>query len=126
MTPIEKEHYIECIQRAKILSNASELYLKAAQVIEAGASEDERYRHIRSAKDLIEDAFPEVFEVHHPAPKYIIKEERDFKIIKMLGVTAIILGVCYSFVAFGPTGDLTKTWTADDVAKSTAYPKQRN
>ena len=126
MTPIEKEHYIECIQRAKILSNASELYLKAAQVIEAGASEDERYRHIKSAKDLIEDAFPEVFEVRHPAPKYVIKEERDYKVLKMLGLAALILGVCYSFVVFGPTGDLSKTWTADDVAKSTAYPKQRN
>ena len=126
MTPIEKERYIECIQRAKILSNASELYLKAAQVIEAGASEDERYRHIKSAKDLIEDAFPEVFEVRHPAPKYVIKEERDSKVLKMLGLAALILGVCYSFVVFGPTGDLSKTWTADDVAKSTAYPKQRN
>ena len=117
MTPIEKERYIECIQRAKILSNASELYLKAAQVIEAGASEDERYRHIKSAKDLIEDAFPEVFEVRHPAPKYVIKEERDYKVLKMLGLAALILGVCYSFVVFGPTGDLSKTWTADDVAK---------
>ena len=126
MTPIEKERYIECIQRAKILSNASELYLKAAQVIEAGASEDERYRHIKSAKDLIEDAFPEVFEVRHPAPKYVIKEERDYKVLKMLGLAALILGVYYSFVVFGPTGDLSKTWTADDVAKSTAYPKQRN
>ncbi len=126
MTPIEKERYTECIQRAKILSNASELYLKAAQVIEAGASEDERYRHIKSAKDLIEDAFPEVFEVRHPAPKYVIKEERDYKVLKMLGLAAMILGVCYSFVVFGPTGDLSKTWTADDVAKSTAYPKQRN
>ncbi|WP_438979505.1 hypothetical protein [Polynucleobacter sp.] len=126
MTPIEKERYTECIQRAKILSNASELYLKAAQVIEAGASEDERYRHIKSAKDLIEDAFPEVFEVRHPAPKYVIKEERDYKVLKMLGLAALILGVCYSFVVFGPTGDLSKTWTADDVAKSTAYPKQRN
>ena len=126
MTPIEKERYIECVQRAKILSNASELYLKAAQVIEAGASEDERYRHIKSAKDLIEDAFPEVFDVRHPAPKYVIKEERDYKVLKMLGLAALILGVCYSFVVFGPTGDLSKTWTADDVAKSTAYPKQRN
>ena len=126
MTPIEKERYIECIQRAKTLSNASELYLKAAQVIEAGVSEDERYRHIKSAKDLIEDAFPEVFEVRHPAPKYVIKEERDYKVLKMLGLAALILGVCYSFVVFGPTGDLSKTWTADDVAKSTAYPKQRN
>ena len=126
MTPIEKERYTECIQRSKILSNASELYLKAAQAIEAGASEDERYRQIKSAKELIEDAFPEVFEVHHPAPKYIVKEERDFKVLKMLGLAALILGICYSFVAFGPTGDLSKTWTADDVAKSTAYPKQRN
>ena len=126
MTPIEKERYTECIQRAKILSNASELYLKAAQVIAAGASEDERYRHIKSAKDLIEDAFPEVFEVRHPAPKYVIKEERDYKVLKMLGLAALILGLCYSFVVFGPTGDLSKTWTADDVAKSTAYPKQRN
>ncbi|QKM64355.1 hypothetical protein DCO17_03340 [Polynucleobacter tropicus] len=126
MTPFEQERHIECVQRSKILSSASELYFKAAEAIEAGAPEDERYRYIKSAKELIEEAFPEVFEVRHPAPKYVIKEERDYKVLKIVGLAAVILGICYSFVAFGPTGDLSKTWTADDVAKSTAYPKPRN
>ena len=126
MTPHEQERHIECVQRSKILGSASELYFKAAQAIEAGASEDERYRYIKSAKEMIEEAFPEVFEVRHPAPKYVIKEERDYKALKIVALAAVILGICYAFVAFGPTGDLSKTWTADDVAKSTAYPKPRN
>ena len=126
MTTPEREKYLDCVHRAKTLSSASEFYLKAAQAIQAGASEDERYRHIKSAKELIEDAFPEVFEVRHPAPKYVIKEERDYKILKILGLTALILGVCLALVIFGPTGDLSKTWTSDDVAKSTAYPKTGN
>jgi len=126
MTPIERERYLDCVHRAKILSGASEFYLKAAQAIDAGASEDERYRHIKSAKELIEDAFPEVFEVRHPAPKYIIKEERDYKVLKILGLAALILATCLALVLFGPTGDLSKTWTSDDVAKATAYPKSGN
>jgi len=123
MTPHEQERHIECVQRSKILGSASELYFKAAQAIEAGASEDERYRYIKSAKELIEKSFPEVFEVRHPAPKYVIKEERDYKVLKIVGLAALILGICYALVIFGPTGDLSKTWTTDDVAKSTAYPK---
>jgi hypothetical protein len=126
MTPIERERYLDCVQRAKILSSASEFYIKAAQAINAGASEDERYRHIKSAKALIEDAFPEVFEVRNPAPKYLIKEERDYKVLKILGLAVLILATCLALVLFGPTGDLSKTWTADDVAKSTAYPKSPN
>jgi hypothetical protein len=126
MTPSERERYLDCVHRAKILSNASEFYLKAAQAIQANASEDERYRHIKSAKELIEDAFPEVFEVQHPAPKYVIKEERDYKVLKILGLAALVLAICLALVIFGPTGDLSKTWTSDDVAKSTAYPKFRN
>jgi hypothetical protein len=126
MTPHEQERHIECVQRSKILGSASELYFKAAQAIEAGASEDERYRYIKSAKEMIEEAFPEVFEVRHPAPKYVIKEERDYKGLKIAALAAVILGICYAFVAYGPTGDLSKTWTADDVAKSTAYPKPKN
>lgn len=126
MTPSEQERQIEYVQRAKILNEASELYFKAAEAIESGAPEDERYRRIKSAKELIEEAFPEVFEAHRPSPRYKIKEERDYRVIKTIGLAAIILGICYSFVAFGPTGDLSKTWTADDVAKSTAYPKPKN
>lgn len=126
MTTPEREKYLDCVHRAKTLSSASEFYLKAAQAIQAGASEDERYRHIKSAKELIEEAFPEIFEVRHPAPKYVIKEERDYKILKILGLAALILGVCLALVLFGPTGDLSKTWTSDDVAKSTAYPKTGN
>jgi hypothetical protein len=123
MTPHEQERHMECVQRSKILGSASELYFKAAQAIEAGASEEERYRYIKSAKELIEKSFPEVFEVRHPAPKYVIKEERDYKVLKIVGLAALILGICYALVIFGPTGDLSKTWTTDDVAKSTAYPK---
>jgi hypothetical protein len=126
MTPSERERYLDCVHRAKTLSSASEFYLKAAQAIQANASEDDRYRHIKSAKELIEDAFPEIFEVHHPAPKYVIKEERDYKILKILGLAALVLAICLALVIFGPTGDLSKTWTSDDVAKSTAYPKSRN
>jgi len=126
MTPYEQERHIEYVQRSKILSSASEMYFKAAQAMEEGKSEDDRYRYIKSAKELIEEAFPEVFEAHHPAPKYVIKEERDYRVLKIVGLAAVILVICYAFVAFGPTGDLSKTWTADDVAKSTAYPKPRN
>lgn len=126
MTPSERERYLDCVHRAKTLSSASEFYLKAAQAIQANASEDDRYRHIKSAKELIEDAFPEIFEVHHPAPKYVIKEERDYKILKILGLAVLVLAICLALVIFGPTGDLSKTWTSDDVAKSTAYPKSRN
>jgi len=126
MTPSERERYLDCVHRAKTLSSASEFYLKAAQAIQANASEDDRYRHIKSAKELIEDAFPEIFEVHHPAPKYVIKEERDYKILKILGLATLVLAICLALVIFGPTGDLSKTWTSDDVAKSTAYPKSRN
>jgi hypothetical protein len=38
----------------------------------------------------------------------------------------LVLGICLALVIFGPTGDLSKTWTSDDVAKSTAYPKTGN
>ena len=123
MTPFEQERHIECVQRSKILSSASELYFKAAEAIEAGAPEDERYRYIKSAKESIEEAFPEIFKVRHPAPKYVIKEENDHKLVKTIAIVILILGVLYSFVKFGPTGDLTKTWTADDIPKATAYPK---
>ena len=52
-----------------------------------------------------------------------VKEEHDHKITKTIAIVALILGVLYSFVKFGPTGDLSKTWTADDIPKATAYPK---
>jgi hypothetical protein len=102
---------------------ASEQYFKAARAIEMGESEDLRYRYIKSAKDSIKDAFPEVFEVRHQAPKYLIKEDPDHRVIKTIAIAALILVVLYSFVKFGPTGDLSKTWTADDIPKATAYPK---
>lgn len=123
MTPAELERHADLIRRAKILSSASEQYFKAARAIEIGESEDSRYRYIKSAKDSIEEAFPEVFQARHPAPKYIIKEENDHRVIKTIAIVILILGILYSFVKFGPTGDLSKTWTADDIPKATAYPK---
>jgi hypothetical protein len=57
------------------------------------------------------------------APKYLIKEDPGHRVIKTIAIAALILGVLYSFVKFGPTGDLSKTWTADDIPKATAYPK---
>ncbi|QWD64679.1 hypothetical protein [Polynucleobacter sp. MWH-UH2A] len=123
MTPEELERHSDLIKKAKILSVASEQYFKAAHAIEVGGSEEERYRFIKSAKELIEDAFPEIFQVRHPTPKYVIKEENDHKVLKTIAIVVLILGVLYSFVKFGPTGDLSKTWTADDIPKATAYPK---
>jgi hypothetical protein len=123
MTPEELERHSDLIRKAKILSAASEQYFKAARAIEIGESEEVRYRFIKSAKESIEDAFPEVFQVRQPAPKYVVKEEHDHKITKIIAIAALILGVLYSFVKFGPTGDLSKTWTADDIPKATAYPK---
>jgi hypothetical protein len=123
MTPAELERHSDLIRRAKILSAASEQYFKAARAIEAGESEESRYRYIKSAKESIEDAFPEVFQIRQAAPKYAIKEEQDHRLIKTVGLVILILGVLYSLVKFGPTGDLSKTWTADDIPKATAYPK---
>lgn len=123
MTPEELERHSDLIRKAKILSTASEQYFKAARAIEIGESEEVRYRFIKSAKESIEDAFPEVFQVRQPAAKYVVKEEHDHKITKTIAIVALILGVLYSFVKFGPTGDLSKTWTADDIPKATAYPK---
>ena len=123
MTPEELERHSDLIRKAKILSTASEQYFKAARAIEIGESEEVRYRFIKSAKESIEDAFPEVFQVRQPAAKYVVKEEHEHKITKTIAIVALILGVLYSFVKFGPTGDLSKTWTADDIPKATAYPK---
>ena len=123
VTPLDK---IKTRASAKILSTASDFYVKAAEAIEAGETEDTRYMHIKSAKDLIEDAFPEVFEVKRPSQKYLVKEANEYKAIKLITLIVVVLGICYSLVVFGPTGDLSKTWTTDDVAKSTAYPKQPN
>jgi hypothetical protein len=123
MTPAELERHADLIRRAKILSAASEQYFKAARAIETGESEESRYRYIKSAKESIQDAFPEVFQIRQAAPKYVIKEEPDHRLIKTVGLVILILGVLYSLVKFGPTGDLSKTWTADDIPKATAYPK---
>jgi hypothetical protein len=123
MTPEELERHADLIQRAKVLSVASEQYFKAAHAIELGETEEVRYRYIKSAKESIEEAFPEIFQARHPTPKYVIKEENDHKLAKTIAIVILILGILYSFVKFGPTGDLTKTWSADDIPKATAYPK---
>ena len=123
MTPEELERHADLIRKAKILSSASEQYFKSARAIEIGESEEVRYRFIKSAKESIEDAFPEVFQARQSAPKYVVKEEHDHKLSKTIAIAALILGILYSFVKFGPTGDLSKTWTADDIPKATAYPK---
>ena len=126
MTPSQLERHKELILRSKNLGAASDLYLRAAQGLESNEPEDEGYHHIKSAKELIQNSFPELFQVHHSTPRYVIKEEKDYKVLKIGAIAAIVLGIIYAFVAFGPTGDLSKTWTTDDVAKSTAYPKQSN
>jgi hypothetical protein len=123
MTPADTEKHTELLQRARVLAHASELFSKAAAAVAADQPEEVRYRYIKSAKESIEEAFPEVFQVRHPAPKYVVKEERDYKLLKTIGLAALIIGILFAFVKFGPTGDLSKTWTTDDVAKSTAYPK---
>jgi hypothetical protein len=41
----------------------------------------------------------------------------------VLLIALLVLGLLYAFVAFGPTGDLTKTWMLQDLQKNVAYPK---
>ena len=123
MTPAEFERHADLIRKAKTLSAASEHYFKAARAIEMGDSEDATYLHIKAAKESLEDAFPEIFQARQPANKFMIKEENDHRILKTIGLVTLILGILFAFVKFGPTGDLTKTWTADDIPKATAYPK---
>ncbi len=124
MTPTELERHADFLKRARILKEASEYYLQAAASVEAGESEDIAYRHAKTAKESIEEAFIEVFQVHKPAPRLIIKEEQDHRVMKIVALAIVVLGVLYCFVAFGPTGNLSTTWVQDDFQKNVAYPKQ--
>jgi hypothetical protein len=33
------------------------------------------------------------------------------------------VGILYTFVVYGPTGDLSKSWKTEDFQKNVTYPK---
>jgi len=109
---------------AKALESASKEYESAALGLQQGISEEHVHRHVKNANAAVEFAFPELFAPpkQSVAPKHA-PTARDYTNLKVLLIALLVLGLLYAFVAFGPTGDLTKTWMLQDLQKNVAYPK---
>ncbi len=109
---------------AKSLESASQEYESAALGLEQGISEEHIHRHVKNGNAALESAFPELFAPPKPsAPPKLAPAPRDYTNLKVLLIALLVLGLLYAFVAFGPTGDLTKTWMLQDLQKNVAYPK---
>jgi hypothetical protein len=109
---------------AKSLELASKEYESAALGLQQGVSEEHIHRHVKNGNAAVESAFPELFAPPKPStPPKLATSARDYTNLKVLLIALLVLGLLYSFVAFGPTGDLTKTWMLQDLQKNVAYPK---
>jgi hypothetical protein len=124
MTPELTDRQKRYLHIAKSLDLASKEYESAALGLEQGSGEELIYRHVKKANASVESAFPELFAApkQNAAPKPL-PTVRDYTILKIVFIAALILGLLYAFVAFGPTGDLSKTWKTEDFQKNLAYPK---
>lgn len=124
MTPDTTNRQKSYAHIAKLLDSASKSYENAALVLEQGESEEHVYQHIKKARATLETAFPEYFTSHKPPPtSKIVPEKRDYSILKIGLIAGLIVGVLYTFVVYGPTGDLSKSWKTEDFQKNVAYPK---
>jgi hypothetical protein len=124
MTPELTDRQKRYIHIARSLEMASKEYENAALGLEQGSNEEQIYRHLKNANASVESAFPELFaQPKHSAPVKTPPTERDYTIVKIIFIAALVLGLLYAFVAFGPTGDLSKTWRTEDFQKNIAYPK---
>jgi hypothetical protein len=123
-TPEFNERQKRYMHIAKSLDSASKEYESAALGLQQGMSEEHVHRHVKNANAAVESAFPELFAPPKQtvAPK-LAPAARDYTNLKVLVIALLVLGLLYSFVAFGPTGDLTKTWMLQDLQKNVAYPK---
>jgi len=109
---------------AKSLESASQEYESAALGLQQGMSEEHIHRHVKNANASVESAFPELFAPpKQSAQPKLAPTARDYTNLKVLLIALLVLGLLYAFVAFGPTGDLTKTWMLQDLQKNVAYPK---
>jgi hypothetical protein len=123
-SPEFNERQKRYIHIAKSLESASKEYESAALGLQQGISEEHIHRHVKNANAAVESAFPELFAPpkQSVAPK-LAPATRDYTNLKVLLIASLVLGLLYAFVAFGPTGDLTKTWMLQDLQKNVAYPK---
>jgi hypothetical protein len=123
-TPEFNERQKRYMHIAKSLASASKEYESAALGLGQEMSEERIHRHVKNADAIIESAFPELFAPPKPsAPPKLAPTPRDYTNLKVLLIALLVLGLLYAFVAFGPTGDLTKTWMLQDLQKNVAYPK---
>ena len=123
-TPEFNERQKRYMHIAKSLESASKEYESAALGLQQGISEEHVHRHVKNANVAVESAFPELFAPpKHSAPPKLATAPRDYTNLKVLLIALLVLGLLYAFVAFGPTGDLTKTWMLQDLQKNVAYPK---
>jgi hypothetical protein len=123
-TPEFNERQKRYMHIAKSLELASKEYESAALGLQQGMSEEHVHRHVKNANASVEFAFPELFAPtkQTAAPK-LAPAPRDYSNLKVLLIALLVLGLLYAFVAYGPTGDLTKTWMLQDLQKNVAYPK---
>jgi len=124
MTPELTDRQKRYVHIAKSLESASREYENAALELGQGISEEQVYKHIKKANAAVESAFPELFvPPKSMMPPKLLPTVRDYTIFKVIFAAALVLGLLYAFVAFGPTGDLSKTWRTEDFQKNIAYPK---
>ena len=124
MTPDTTNRQKSYAHIAKLLDSASKSYENAALGLEQGGSEEQAYQHIKNARATLEAAFPEFFTVHKPSPiSKTVPQKRDYSIIKIGLIAGLIIGILYTLVVYGPTGDLSKSWNTENFQKNVAYPK---
>ena len=124
MTPDSTNRQKSYEHIAKLLESASKAYENAALGLEQGESEEHVYKHIKNARTTLETAFPEFFTVNKPHPTIkLTPQKRDYSILKIGLIAGLIVGILYTFVVYGPTGDLSKNWKTEDFQKNVTYPK---
>jgi hypothetical protein len=124
MTPDSINRQKNYTHIAKLLESASKSYENAALGLEQGGSEEDIYRHIKNARTTLEMAFPEFFTVYKPLTVIkTVPQKRDYSIVKIGLIAGLIVGILYTFVVYGPTGDLSKSWRTKDFQKNVTYPK---
>ena len=124
MTPDSTNRQKSYAHIAKLLESASKSYENAALGLEQGESEEHVYKHIKNARTILETAFPEFFTVNKPHPTIkLTPQKRDYSILKIGLIAGLIVGILYTFVVYGPTGDLSKNWKTEDFQKNVTYPK---
>jgi hypothetical protein len=124
MTPDTTNRQKSYAHIAKLLDSASKSYENAALGLEQGGSEEQAYQHIKNARTTLETAFPEFFIVNKsPTTIKTTPQKRDYSIVKIGLIAGLIVGILYTFVVYGPTGDLSKSWKTEDFQKNVTYPK---